>query len=106
MATIPDDFFTPASFGTLLGCVAITTAVAGGLYKSFGWSPARTGLIISFFAIAAGLFLADKLSDPKADIVGFFNAFLVYLSAAGASEGASGAAVRGLERPFFRPWFR
>jgi len=108
MATIPDDFFTVASFSTLAGCVAITTVVTGGLYKFVGWQPAKTGLIVAFLAVAAGLFLADKLSDPKADVVGFFNAFLVYLSAAGASDGASGAVVRGVApgRPFFRPWFR
>ncbi len=108
MATIPNDFFTVASFGTLAGCVAITTVVTGSLYKFGGWQPAKTGLIVAFAAVAAGLFLADELSDPKADIVGFFNAFLVYLSAAGASDRASGPVVRGdtQRRPFFRPWFR
>jgi uncharacterized Tic20 family protein len=104
MTALPDDFFTVASFGTLLGSVTITTIVTGGLCKALGWLPAKTGLIVSFVVIAAGLFLADKITDPKADIVGFFNTFLVYLSAAGVSD-AAGGKFRGEERPFFRSWF-
>jgi hypothetical protein len=105
MATLPDDFFTIATFGTLLGSVTLTTIVTGGLYKSLGWSPAKTGLIVSFVVIIAGLFLAEKLADPKADVVGFFNAFLVYLSAAGVSD-AAGGRFRGEGRPFFKSWFQ
>ena len=104
MAALPDDFFTVATFGTLLGSVTLTTIVTGGLNKSLGWSPAKTGLLVSFVVVIAGLFLAGKLSDPKADIVGFFNAFLVYLSAAGVSD-AAGGSFRGEGRPFFRSWF-
>ena len=104
MATLPDDFFTVATFGTLLGSVTLTTIVTGGLHKSLGWSPAKTGLIVSFAVVTAGLFLADKIVDPKADIVGFFNAFLVYLSAAGVSDAAAGK-FRAEGRPFFRSWF-
>jgi hypothetical protein len=105
MEALPGDFFTFATFGTLVGSVTITTIVTGGLYKALGWPPAKTGLIISFLVVAAGLFLAEKITDPKADIVGFFNAFLVYLSAAGVSD-AAGGKFRGEGRPFFRPWFR
>jgi hypothetical protein len=104
MATLPDDFFTIATFGTLLGSVTLTTIVTGALHKFAGWSPAKTGLIVSFAVITAGLFLTEKLADPKADIVGFFNAFLVYLSAAGVSD-AAGGNFRGDGRPFFRSWF-
>lgn len=105
MAALPDDFFTLASFGTLVGSVTVTTIVTGGLYKALGWPPAKTGLFISFLVVVAGLFLADKLTDAKADIVGFFNVFLVYLSAAGVSD-AAGGRYRGAGRPFFRSWFR
>ena len=34
MATLPDDFFTVATFGTLLGAVTLTTVVTRGLYTS------------------------------------------------------------------------
>jgi len=104
MATLPDDFFTIATFGTLAGAVALTTVVTGGLHKSLGWPPAKTGLLVALAVVAAGLFLADKISDPKADVVGFFNAFLVYLSAAGISD-AAGSRFRGSDRPFFGSWF-
>jgi hypothetical protein len=107
MAALPDDFFTLASFGTLAGCVTLTTVVTGGLFKSFGWPPARTGLIVSFLTVAAALYLTDKIADPKAIVVGFFNAFLVYLSSAGVSDALGGNSrnvVRG-GRPFFRSWF-
>jgi hypothetical protein len=103
--TLPDDFFTVATFGTLAGAVGITTAVTGALYKALGWSPAKTGLAVAFLVTIAGLFLADKIGDPKADVVGFFNTFLVYLSAAGVSD-AAGTTFRGPgPRPFFRSWF-
>lgn len=104
MAALPDDFFTVATFGTLVGSVGITTIMTGGLYKALGWSPAKTGLVVSLVVIAAGLYLADKIADPKADVVGFFNAFLVFLSAAGVSD-AAGGDFRGEGRPFFRSWF-
>lgn len=104
MATLPNDFFTVATFGTLLGSVTLTTVVTGGLHKFLGWSPDKTGLIVSFAVVAAGLFLADKIADPKADIIGFFNSFLVYLSAAGVSDAAA-SKFRGEGRTFFRSYF-
>jgi hypothetical protein len=109
MAALPGDFFTLASFGTLAGSVVITTAVTGSLNRFAGVSPAKSGFFASFAVVAAGLFLADKMSDPKADLVGFFNAFLVYLTAAGVSDAAAGkfrGAEGRAERPFFRSWFR
>ncbi len=108
MATLPDDFFTVATFGTLAGSVGITVVVTGALHKARGWAPAKTGLFAAFLVVIAGLLLADKIGDWKADVVGFFNAFLVYLSAAGISDAAS-SKTRGVapgSRPFFRPWFR
>jgi hypothetical protein len=106
MATLPDDFFTIASFGTLAGSVGITTIVTAGIQRSAGWSPAKTGLVVAFLVVIAGLFLADKITDVKTDIVGFFNAFLVFLSAAGISDAAAGTAFRGGgARPLFRSWF-
>jgi len=106
MPKLPGDFFTVASFGTLAGVVLITTVVTAALDKSFGWAPAKTGLAAAFLVIIAGLFLADKIGDPKADIVGFFNAFLVYLSAAGVSDAAGSTRFRGAgARPWFRSWF-
>ena len=108
MATLPDDFFTVATFGTLAGSVGITAIVTGALYKSHGWNPAKTGLFAAFLVIIAGLVLADRIGDWKADVVGFFNAFLVYLSAAGISDAASSntRGVTGGGRPFWRSWFR
>jgi hypothetical protein len=105
MATLPDDFFTVATFGTLLGSVTLTTVTTGALYKQFGLSPAKTGLIVSCVVVAAALFLADKIGDPKSDIIGFFNACLVYLSASGVSDAAAGKFRDGGGRPFFRSWF-
>jgi hypothetical protein len=87
LAVLPDNFFQPETLGTLFGCVAVTTVVTGGLQRTFAWAPAATGLAVSFLVIIAGLFLADRLFDVKAAIVGFFNAFLVFASAAGASAG-------------------
>jgi hypothetical protein len=108
MATLPDDFFTGATFVTLAGSSGITAVVTAGLYKSLGWSPAKSGLPVAFLVIIAGLVLVDKITDPKADIVGFFNAFLVYLSAAGISDAAGSRFRGGLAagaRPFWRSWF-
>jgi hypothetical protein len=108
MATMPDDFFTVATFGTLAGSAGITAAVTGALYRSLGWNPAKSGLVVAFLVIIAGLVLTDKFADAKADVVGFFNAFMVYLAAAGISDAASSKFRGGLAagtRPFWRPWF-
>jgi Na+/alanine symporter len=106
MVTLPDDFFTIATFGTLAGSVGITTLVTAAIHRSFGWSPAKTGLAVAFLVIIAGLFLADKIADAKADVVAFFNAFLVYMSAAGISDAAGTTRFRGVgARPWFRSWF-
>jgi len=105
---LPDDFYTVGSFATLAGAAGITAVVTGAIYKSVGWSSAKVGLPVALLVVVAGLFLADKLSDPKADIIGFFNVFLVYLTAAGISDAAGGATVRGpglAGRPFFHSWF-
>jgi hypothetical protein len=106
MPALPDDFFTVASFGTLTGCVTIVTIVTAALFKAFGWSPAKTGLPASFLAVAAGLYLAGRISDLGSVAIGFFNAFLVYLSAAGVSDALSSRFRGGAEaRPLFRSWF-
>jgi hypothetical protein len=109
MATLPDDFFTLATFTTLAGSAGITAAVTAALYKSAGWNPAKTGLAAAFLVVGAGLVLADRITDLKADVVGFFNAFLVYLSAAGLSDLGASKTRGGLaagSRPWFRSWFR
>jgi hypothetical protein len=106
MATLPDDFFTFATFGTLAGASGITAVVTASLNKTFGWSPAKTGLAVALVVTFAGLFLADKLGDVKADVVGFFNSFLVYLTAAGISDAAGSPRFRGPGAPsLFRSWF-
>lgn len=108
MSTLPDQFFTVASFATLAGAALITAVVTSALYKSFGWAPTRTGIAVALLVVAAGLFLSDEIRDPKADVVGFFNAFLVFLTAAGMSDLLSPKTRGGLaegERPFWRSWF-
>jgi len=106
MAVLPDSFFQPDTFGTLFGCVAITTVVTGVIQNNCNTSPARTGLAISFLVVLASLFLADRLTDPKSLVVGFFNAFLVFASAAGATVRFAGGNRGDLgPRPFFRRFF-
>ena len=107
-SAIPSDFFTLGTFATLAGSVTITTFVTNGLFKAFGWSAKWLGLLVSLAVMAAGLFLCDKLNDPKADVIGFFNSFLVYISAAGVTEAAAGnhRGGKGARTPFFRSWFR
>jgi hypothetical protein len=108
MAALPDDFYTVGTFATLAGSAGITAAITAALYKSMGWKEAKTGLAAAFLVVVAGLALADKITDWKADLVGFFNVFLVYLSAAGFSDFASSKTRGGLavgNRPWFRSWF-
>jgi hypothetical protein len=107
-STTPSDFFTVATFGTLLGSVTVTTFVTNGLFKAFGWKAKWLGLVVSFLVMLAALFLCDKITDPKADVVGFFNSFLVYISAAGVTEAAAGDHRGGADgkTPLFRSWFR
>jgi hypothetical protein len=108
MTTLPADFYTVGTFATLAGSAGITAAVTAPLYKSIGWNEAKTGLPVAFLVVIAGLALSDKITDWKADLVGFFNAFLVYLSAAGFSNFASSKTRGGLAvgtRPWFRSWF-
>lgn len=100
---IPDSFFQPDTFGTLFGCVAVTTVATGVVQQKFNTSPAWTGLVFSFLVVLASLFLADRLTDPKSLVVGFFNSFLVFSSAAGATSAIAGGE-RGPNEP--PPFFR
>ena len=108
MAAIPDSFFQPDTFGTLFGCVAVTTVVAGVVQQKFKSPASWTGLVTSFLVVIASLFLADRLTDPKSLVVGFFNAFLVFTSAAGATSGLARSErgeVTASERPLFKRYF-
>jgi len=111
-ASIPGDFFTVASFGTLGGCVSLTTVATGALNMRFGWNKRKIGFLVAFLAVAASLFLSDEITNPKACVVGACNALLVYLTAAGASGflGRDGdlTGTRGLhrvQRSWFGNWF-
>src|ERR1700681_17916 len=102
MAALPDSFFQPDTFGTLFGCVAVTTVATGVVQQRFKTSPAWTGLIFSFLAVIASLFLADRLTDVKSLVVGFFNTFLVFASAAGATSTVAGGERSSDEPPVFK----
>jgi hypothetical protein len=79
----------------------VTVIVTGALELAFGWAKRKSGLFVALVVVAAGLYFSNRITDRKAVVVAFFNAFLVYMTAAGVSAFAGSVVektTRGLTR--------
>ena len=83
--TLPQDFFTVATFETCSGCAMITWIVTGVLNGLFHFDTGVFGLIIAMVVAYAGLFLSSPRQKSQY-ITTFFNGFLIYATVVGATS--------------------
>lgn len=85
-----DQFFTLGSLSTLAGAAGATLMISNALWLAFGVRPHLTG----FFAaqiICHGLIWIAAKSAPVEHAIGFVNACLVSVTAAGGANLTGGA---------------
>jgi hypothetical protein len=112
---LPNEFFTTASFGTLVGLTGITYILKNTLHSLTGWQSPWIGFLIAVFATEIGVYLSGG-SEGGAYLLGALNGCLVFLTAGGAAGAVH--AVRSEKEPtlqsaeptnlahrFFSPWF-
>jgi hypothetical protein len=83
--TLPQDFFTAATFGTCGGCAMVTWVVTGVLSGLFHIDTGIVGLIVAMIVAYAGLFLTSSRQKSQY-IITFFNGFLIYATVVGATS--------------------
>ena len=117
---IPKEFFTLQSMLTLSGATGATFVVCNGLQKAFNFNPKWLALGVAQVIVLTGTFLSGGTGVDF--FVGVINGFLVFCTAAGATQagggrqGRSRAIARGADdaanpqltldkRRFLTPWF-
>jgi hypothetical protein len=83
--TLPQEFFTAATFGTCSGCAMVTWVVTGVLCGLFHIDTGIVGLIVAMVVAFAGLFLSSPRQKSQY-IITFFNGFLIYATVVGATS--------------------
>jgi hypothetical protein len=112
MATIPSDFFTPASMLTLAGATLITTVITNSCQHAFNWNPKWLGLVVGIVIGIIGVLLTE---NPKFVnyFMGIINGFLIYASATGIMQMGgtpapqTGTVEKALQsrRKFWNNWY-
>jgi hypothetical protein len=111
MATLPPDFFTPASIGTLTGATGLCFVMTNGIRKAFGVNPKWLGLLVAQLIAFAGASLTHGTLTEY--ILAIPNGFLIFSTAAGAASITSrtdaddsiGFSARQRRRTFWGSWF-
>lgn len=83
--SIPTEFFTLASFTTLLGLTGITVVVTNTLRMAFNLSKPWIGLLVAIACTEAGVALSG-MTAPGDILLGLLNSCLVFLTAAGSAN--------------------
>ncbi|MDB5024312.1 MAG: hypothetical protein JWP78_2067 [Mucilaginibacter sp.] len=85
---IPAQFFTVESMLTLTGASGATYLICNGLQKAIDFNPKWLALAVAVGLSLVGVYLAKetKVTDY---FVGVVNGFLIYATAAGATEAGS-----------------
>lgn len=100
---IPKEFFTVQSMLTLTGATGATFLVSNGIQHAFNVSPKWLGLVVAQTISFYGTF---KTNGQGSDfIIAIVNGFLIYCSAAGATQVTAGKKTDPavLERGFVHP---
>jgi hypothetical protein len=85
--TIPKEFWTRASFGTVAGCAVVTWLVAGVLGDVFNIANGALGLVVAIVVSYARLFVGKKTQRTGSQMVlAFFNGFLIYATVVGGTS--------------------
>ena len=88
--TLPGDFFTPSSFGTLAGATFIVFAVCSGIQNAFNYNPKWLALLVSLVVSFLAAFITDSAASGTSGgvkyVIAFLNGFLIYASASGTNQ--------------------
>ena len=85
--TLPKEFWTGATFGTIAGCAVITWLVAGVLGDVFKITHGALGLVVAVGVAYARLFVGKKKKRGGPQMVlAFFNGFLIYATVVGGTS--------------------
>lgn len=120
METVPEGFFSIATFSTLAGATGIVLVVTNGLRQAFGADPRWLGLVVSQVVMITGVLLLD--GGAKEYLMAVLNGFLVFSTASGAatitsphSKQDGNSKLMGMmhskahtkesKGTFFRSWF-
>jgi hypothetical protein len=82
---IPDQFYTIESMLTLTGASGVTFIVCNGIQRAFNFNPKWLALVVAIFISFIGVYMTGKSSISNY-FVGLINGFLIYATAAGATE--------------------
>ena len=119
-ATIPKEFFTRESIGSLAAVVTMVIVVANGIQTIFSWNPRWLALLIAEVICFAGLLHTNEKPAVLDYVLTVVNGFLVFAAATGATSAGNGL-VKGKPEPpkspdvltggertrrgFWTPWF-
>ena len=85
--TVPKDFVTHVTFGTVAGCAVITWLVAGVLGDVFDITHGALGLVVAMVVAYARMFVGKKKERGASQMVlAFFNGFLIYATVVGGTS--------------------
>ena len=95
---IPKDFFTQESILTFTGATGATFVICNGVQRAFGYNPKWLGLVIAICISILGVYNLDTSSTVDY-VLAFINGFLIYCTAAGATEQLGQSANSGSAQP-------
>ena len=86
--TIPEDFFTSDTFGTLAGAAGAVYLICGTLQKAFNFNPRWLALLLSLLISFARTYMEQSQSDNlfKGLVTAMLNGFLIYATATGTNQ--------------------
>ena len=86
--SIPGDFFTTATFGTLAGAAGAVYLICSALQRAFNFNPKWLALLLSLFISVAGAFTTQPAGENICErmIIAVLNGFLIYTTATGTNQ--------------------
>lgn len=90
-----DDFFTLASFGTLVGCVSATVVIMNVMRHVFNWGPRWMGFLVALAIAIVALVVTSGMGPSQTEqmgvvryLIALVNGCLIYTSAFGVQNNA------------------
>ena len=82
---LPQQLFTPESFGTLAGATAATIVITNTVQSLTHLNPKLTGFIVAMIVSFTGVILTSG-AEVIHYVMAFFNGFLIYATATGTMQ--------------------
>ena len=119
---IPEEFYTLQSMLTLTGSAGATFLICNGLQRALDFNPRWVGLAVAEALAIAGTLVSHDAVKGSDYFVAIVNGFLIYATAAGATNIGGGSAapatvdrgraderagrpIASAKRRFLSPWF-